>query len=251
MSFVSVDLTQTGAAEELIAAASHRGGIDLLINNVGGATARPGGLASISDDVWRASWDLNVMGVVRPTRAALPAIERRGGGSIVIVSSISAYSPGVTASFSARSGRTRDNLVAAALVRFLDQGVEATTVAEIAADAGVTERTFYRYFPSKHQVLFSDYEARLDWFRVALRVRRAHEPITASVRTAVESFPYDHALRQIAELRAREPQVENINAQLRRVQAAFAHEIEQHLRGRTTPQPKSPRTAFEPNYMRR
>src|SRR6185312_15411085 len=49
---------------------------------------------SISDNDWRASWDLNVMGVVRPTRAALPEIERRGGGSIVIVSSISAYAPG-------------------------------------------------------------------------------------------------------------------------------------------------------------
>jgi len=94
VSFVSVDLTEPGAAEELISAASHRGGIDVLINNVGGATARPGGLASISDDDWRATWDLNVMGVVRPTRAALPEIERRGGGSIVIVSSISAYSPG-------------------------------------------------------------------------------------------------------------------------------------------------------------
>jgi NAD(P)-dependent dehydrogenase (short-subunit alcohol dehydrogenase family) len=35
-----------------------------------------------------------MMGVVRPTRAALPEIERRGGGSIVIVSSINAYLPG-------------------------------------------------------------------------------------------------------------------------------------------------------------
>ncbi|HEY1841396.1 MAG TPA: oxidoreductase [Mycobacterium sp.] len=94
LSFVSVDLTHPGAAEELIAAANYRGGIDVLINNVGGATVRPGGLVSISDDEWRASWDLNVMGVVRPTRAALPEIERRGGGSIVIVSSISAYAPG-------------------------------------------------------------------------------------------------------------------------------------------------------------
>ncbi|OBI73653.1 SDR family NAD(P)-dependent oxidoreductase [Mycobacterium sp. E740] len=94
VSFVSVDLTQAGAAEELIATASDHGGIDVLINNVGGSTARPGGLGSISDDQWRASWDLNMMGVVRPTRAALPQIERRGGGSIVIVSSISAYSPG-------------------------------------------------------------------------------------------------------------------------------------------------------------
>ncbi len=94
VSFVSVDLTQPGAAEELIAATTYRGGIDILINNVGGATVRPGGLAGISDDEWRASWDLNVMGVVRPTRAALPEIERRGGGSIIIVSSISAYAPG-------------------------------------------------------------------------------------------------------------------------------------------------------------
>ena len=93
VSFVPVDLTQPGAAEELIAAATYRGGIDVLINNVGGATGRPGGLASISDDEWRASWDLNLMGVVRPTRAALPEIERRGGGSIVVVSSINAYHP--------------------------------------------------------------------------------------------------------------------------------------------------------------
>jgi NAD(P)-dependent dehydrogenase (short-subunit alcohol dehydrogenase family) len=55
VSFVSVDLTQPGAAEELIAAATYRGGIDVLINNVSGATVRPGGLASISDDEWRAS----------------------------------------------------------------------------------------------------------------------------------------------------------------------------------------------------
>ena len=42
VSFVSVDLTHPGAAEELIAAATYRGGIDVLINNVGGATVRPG-----------------------------------------------------------------------------------------------------------------------------------------------------------------------------------------------------------------
>ncbi|BBZ38960.1 SDR family NAD(P)-dependent oxidoreductase [Mycobacterium conspicuum] len=93
VSFVSVDLTRPGAAEELIAAAARRGGIDVLINNVGGATPRRPGLAGISDDEWRASWELNLMGVVRPTRAALPEIERRGGGSIVMVSSINAYLP--------------------------------------------------------------------------------------------------------------------------------------------------------------
>jgi NAD(P)-dependent dehydrogenase (short-subunit alcohol dehydrogenase family) len=93
VSFVSVDLSQPDAAEELVGAAAHRGGIDVLVNNVGGATVHSGGLASITDDEWQASWDLNVMGVVRPTRAALPEIERRGGGSIVIVGSVNAYFP--------------------------------------------------------------------------------------------------------------------------------------------------------------
>jgi NAD(P)-dependent dehydrogenase (short-subunit alcohol dehydrogenase family) len=94
VTFVQVDLSQPGSAEELIAVAANRGGIDVLINNVGGATVHPGGFASITDDQWKASWDLNVMAVVRPTRAALPQIARRGGGSIVFVGSISAYLPG-------------------------------------------------------------------------------------------------------------------------------------------------------------
>jgi NAD(P)-dependent dehydrogenase (short-subunit alcohol dehydrogenase family) len=94
VTFVQVDLSQPGSAEELIAAAARRGGIDVLVNNVGGATVHPGGFASITDEQWQASWDLNVMAAVRSTRAALPQLERRGGGSIVFIGSISAYLPG-------------------------------------------------------------------------------------------------------------------------------------------------------------
>lgn len=135
----------------------------------------------------------------------------------------------MTSSLSARSERTRQALLAAALSRFLDQGVATTSVADIAADAGVTERTFYRYFPSKEHVLFSDYDARLDWFRAALRVRPPREPLVVSVRAAVESFPYDDALREIATLRTRELEAGIVEAHLRRVQADFAAEIVEHL----------------------
>ena len=68
VSFVSVDLSLPGAAEELVAVAAVRGGIDILINNVGGATVRPGGIASITDDDWRASWDFNLMSFARSAR---------------------------------------------------------------------------------------------------------------------------------------------------------------------------------------
>jgi NAD(P)-dependent dehydrogenase (short-subunit alcohol dehydrogenase family) len=93
VSFVPVDLAKAGSAEELVAAAAHRGGIDVLVNNVGAVSVRPGGFASITDEDWQAAWELNMMGTVRPTRAALPEIERRGGGSIVIVGSVNAYYP--------------------------------------------------------------------------------------------------------------------------------------------------------------
>ena len=48
----------------------------------------------------------------------------------------------------------RDRLQRAALELFRDHGYDRTTAAGIAARAGVTERTFFRYFPDKREVLF-------------------------------------------------------------------------------------------------
>lgn len=55
-----------------------------------------------------------------------------------------------------RTQRTRARLLAAALDLFARQGYEATTVAQIAAAAGVTEMTFYRHFGTKDQLLLDD-----------------------------------------------------------------------------------------------
>ena len=93
VTFVSADLSLSDGADDLVAAAADRGGIDVLVNNVGAVTVHPGGFETVTDDEWQASWDLNVMGTVRPTRAALPQMYRRGGGSIVIVGSVNAYYP--------------------------------------------------------------------------------------------------------------------------------------------------------------
>ena len=49
----------------------------------------------------------------------------------------------------------RGRLEAAALHLYRDCGFEQTTVAEIAERAGLTERTFFRYFADKPEVLFS------------------------------------------------------------------------------------------------
>ncbi|MFJ3230922.1 TetR family transcriptional regulator [Streptomyces sp. NPDC086787] len=52
----------------------------------------------------------------------------------------------------------RDALVAAAFQLFLEHGYEQTTVDDIVALAGVGRRSFFRYFPSKEDVVFPDHE---------------------------------------------------------------------------------------------
>src|SRR5581483_4904947 len=91
----------------------------------------------------------------------------------------------------ARSERTREALLRAAQVRFLAQGVEDTSAEQIAADAGVSLRSFYRHFASKHELLFGDYEASLQWFRAALESRPRDESVIDAVLAANQSFPFD------------------------------------------------------------
>ncbi|MEV6622903.1 helix-turn-helix domain-containing protein [Amycolatopsis sp. NPDC051106] len=52
-------------------------------------------------------------------------------------------------------GNTRERLERAALELFRDQGYDRTTVAQITKHAGLTERSFYRWFTDKREVLFA------------------------------------------------------------------------------------------------
>jgi 3-oxoacyl-[acyl-carrier protein] reductase len=68
------------------------GGIDVLVNSVG--LARGGGLLETSDDEWQEAIDNTLMPAVRASRLAVPHMQRRGGGSIVIIASIFARETG-------------------------------------------------------------------------------------------------------------------------------------------------------------
>ncbi len=55
-----------------------------------------------------------------------------------------------------KAERTRERLMAVALDLFAARGYDATTAAQIAAAAGVSEMTFFRHFPAKEDVLIAD-----------------------------------------------------------------------------------------------
>jgi NAD(P)-dependent dehydrogenase (short-subunit alcohol dehydrogenase family) len=88
---VEVDLGESGGPARLVATAGDR--IDILVNNVGAAPARPGGFGEITDEDWQTSLTLNLMAAVRTTRAALPVMVAAGKGAIVNMSSANAFLP--------------------------------------------------------------------------------------------------------------------------------------------------------------
>ncbi|WP_433187556.1 oxidoreductase [Actinoallomurus sp. CA-150999] len=91
---VSADLSTAEGVSALIdTALAELGGIDLLVNNVGGGDKATVGFLEVDDSEWAGTFDINMLSTVRATRAALPSlIERRG--AIVNVSSILARMPG-------------------------------------------------------------------------------------------------------------------------------------------------------------
>ena len=57
------------------------GGLDVLVNNVGGTEAKPGGFEVLSDEDWQETLELNLMAAVRLDRAFIPGmIETQIGG---------------------------------------------------------------------------------------------------------------------------------------------------------------------------
>jgi AcrR family transcriptional regulator len=82
---------------------------------------------------------------------------------------------------------TRAALTAAAQRLFAEHSFEATTVADIAAAANVTQRTFYRYFDGKEDLVAEEYRAWLAALRDAIVARPAHEPPLTAVQHAMIS----------------------------------------------------------------
>jgi AcrR family transcriptional regulator len=79
----------------------------------------------------------------------------------------------------------RSEIFNAAWRLFGERGYEATTVAEIAAAAGVSRRTFFRYFSSKEDVLVETSDDIAEEMLAALAERPADEPPLAAIEQAL------------------------------------------------------------------
>jgi NAD(P)-dependent dehydrogenase (short-subunit alcohol dehydrogenase family) len=89
---IEVDLIEAGGSERLVNEAIERHGrVDILVNNVGGVSLRPGGFLEVSDRDFERSFQLNFFAALRATRAAVARMIDQGEGAIVNVASVNAF----------------------------------------------------------------------------------------------------------------------------------------------------------------
>jgi mycofactocin system transcriptional regulator len=83
---------------------------------------------------------------------------------------------------------TAGEIEQAAFRLFATAGFEGTTMAAIAAEVGVAQRTVFRYFPSKNDIPWGRFDATLDSFRRILDDTPADVPLSDAVQRAVLRF---------------------------------------------------------------
>ena len=138
----------------------------------------------------------------------------------------------------APAATVRDRLAHAAFELFAAQGYDGTTVDDITRRAQVSRRTFFRYFPSKEDVIFPDHDAvleRVAWYLASSANAPALQSVSEAARLIFESFmarPEEalaryHLTRQVPTLRDREV------ATVARYERVFSD----YLRGRLADQP--------------
>ena len=87
--FIQADISTRAGADHVIKTTFDRlGGLDILINSVGGSSAPGGGVLALTDDIWQQEFELNLFSAVRLDRGFLPAMLKQRSGVIIHVSSI-------------------------------------------------------------------------------------------------------------------------------------------------------------------
>ena len=87
--FVQADLATASGVNSLADRIRQEwGGLDVLVNNVGGTETKPGGFEVLSDEDWQQLLELNLMAAVRLDRIFIPGMIERRSGVVIHISSI-------------------------------------------------------------------------------------------------------------------------------------------------------------------
>lgn len=132
------------------------GGLDVVVANAG--IGLGGSAGDVSDDAWRATVDINLSGALFLVRAAMPHLQAGGGGSVVLVSSVSGFASSASSAAYVASKAGMIGLAKSIAVDYGPDGVRANAVCpgwvhtpmgdasmdELAHDRGISRDEAYR-----------------------------------------------------------------------------------------------------------
>jgi len=144
--FIQADISTPEGTEKVIRETLRQlGGVDILINNVGGSTAPAGGALALADEDWQLAFNANLFAAVRLDRGFLPSMLEQGYGVIIHITSIQRRLPLYDATLAYAAAKAALTTYSKGLSnQVAPHGVRVNTVApgfiETTAAAGLIER---------------------------------------------------------------------------------------------------------------
>ncbi len=128
--FIQADVSTTEGTTRIIDQVTGKfGGIDILVNNVGGSSTPTGGVLKQSDADWQHTFDTNLFAAVRLDRGLLPPMLKQGRGVIIHITSIQSRFPGENTMAYSAAKAALTNYSKALATELAPKGIRVNTVA--------------------------------------------------------------------------------------------------------------------------
>jgi 3-oxoacyl-[acyl-carrier protein] reductase len=181
---IAADVTSAADCQRVVAVTvAELGGLDVLVTNMGGPPY--GGAADRSDEEWQRAWELVTLSVIRLCRAAAPHMVKRGGGSIVNITT-----PGVHQLIPATALSTVARMATTGFAKYLatelaPQGIRVNNV----LPGWISTRRVSELAAAEAAERGLPVEAIYEEQRAAIPMRRFGEPVDVAEAIAFLASP--------------------------------------------------------------
>lgn len=143
--FIQADISTPEGTTKIVERILERfGGVDILVNNVGGSSTPTGGVLKQTDADWQRTFETNLFSAVRLDRGLLPPMLKKGYGVIVHVTSIQRRFPGENTMAYSAAKAALTNYSKALATELAPRGIRVNTVAPGFTETKSAERLINR-----------------------------------------------------------------------------------------------------------